>query len=234
MSAPKPANHLDMKSLPPAYIIAGGRSRRFPGDKALALINSQPQLVQLAGQLQHQGHQVFIVADRSDRYQRLGISCLTDMYAETGPLGGLVTGLYDRLRRQGPGWILLVSCDQLLWKNDWLLDMQPLWQGQNHCCEQALPQFSIGLWAESNATAGEFHHREPQAMPLNPIPGLYHTDLTPLLESMISHSRLAMREVVKESLERCYFSTTPEPPTKFAFNTPEQLDQLLPALQAGR
>jgi len=107
---------------------------------------------------------------------------------------------------------LLVGCDQLLWKNEWILGMQPLWQGGVES------PFSIALWTES-ADSG-------LAQP-SPIPGLYHTRLLPLLERLVAQFHLAMRGILRESEATVYFATTSEAPGKFAFNTPEQLRQLL-------
>jgi molybdopterin-guanine dinucleotide biosynthesis protein A len=112
----------------PAYILCGGRSRRFGSDKARTSNAGQPQLLQLRDQLVKAGHEVHFVADRADRFNDLGVSCLVDPQADSGPLAGLSCALThharsvamdDRALDRTAGWLLLVSCDQAHWDPTW-------------------------------------------------------------------------------------------------------------------
>ncbi len=121
----------------PAYILAGGQSRRFGSDKARHLTPAGPQLLVLADQLRNCGHSVHVVADRADRYADLGLTCLVDTQPDSGPLAGLASALahHRSARSTGcqpvsdnpssassrfPSWILLVNCDQLVWQAAWV------------------------------------------------------------------------------------------------------------------
>src|SRR5688572_23594584 len=68
----------------PAYILCGGRSQRLGTDKARSVIDGQPQLVKLGTALSQAGHRVYYVADRADRFNDLGITCLVDQYNDSG------------------------------------------------------------------------------------------------------------------------------------------------------
>jgi molybdopterin-guanine dinucleotide biosynthesis protein A len=211
-------SQLESERLPPVYIIAGGRSQRFPGDKALARIEGQPQIIRLIQQFSLMQYSVSVVADSTDRYEKLDVQCLQDIRAGIGPMGGLITSLADRLNSQGPGWILLIGCDQLLWKHQWTLDLRQLWQ------EDLVSPYLCGLWTQSTKDSAS---TLPANLKASPIPGLYHTGLIPLVERLAADSRIAMRHLVEHSGSQPYFFPTSAPPSNFSFNTPEDLRQLL-------
>ena len=125
------------------------------------MIAGQPQLPRLLRELEHLGLTPRVVADRSDRFESLGIECLCDTYPNRGPMGGLAAALADRQGRAGEGWLLLVGCDQLLWKPHWLAAMPPLDRDQ-------ATDFDLAVWADSP---------ENKAQPPTLIPGLFHTRL---------------------------------------------------------
>ena len=103
----------------PAYILGGGKSRRFGSDKARAMLHGEPLIVRIARRLTAEGDQVAAVADVAGKYADLGLRTIADRQRDRGPLAGLEAALGDRLDRAGPGWIMLASCD--------LADIQPAW-----------------------------------------------------------------------------------------------------------
>lgn len=197
---------------PPAYILAGGRSSRFPGDKALAEIQGQPQLLRLSEQLRQQGHQVSVVADRSDRYTRLGIKCLADIYPQCGPLSGLITGLQARLEQYGPGWSLAIGCDQLEWRAEWLVGFEAVLSGKH------ASGVHIALW--THCQAGTPEHPDP-------IPGLYHTDLVADLHHHCQNGNLSLRSIIRGAANKVWYIRGKMQPRDYSFNTSEQLAELL-------
>lgn len=204
----------DNSVLPPAYILAGGRSSRFPGDKALANVGGHPQLESLISQLQQQGHRVTVVADRSDRYSQIGIESLVDLYQDSGPLSGITTAMQDRQDRLGEGWLLVLTCDQLKWDSAWLQKSRSLRAGNSKP-----RQFEIIAWGDQQT---------PAQTPLTLIPGLYHTSLLPELHQRCQQGQLAVRSLMQDSKVRIHIDATQSAsPGAYAFNTPEQLQSLI-------
>ena len=103
----------------PRYVLAGGSSQRFAGDKARTLRGDQPQLNFLLGQLSGPLKQpTHVVADRANRFQDLGIESLVDNQANAGPLAGVQSALQHRQSTMGGGWIVVVNCDLVSWSTD--------------------------------------------------------------------------------------------------------------------
>lgn len=197
-----------MKQLPQAYILAGGRSSRFPGDKALHLIEGVPQLLRLRQQLVQVGHLVSVVADRSDRYVDLGIESIPDIDPQAGPLCGLLTALREQVTKAEPSWVLVVGCDQLTWRDQWSFCTSEL--------DKLANSLASGLlW---------------QAERFSPIPGYFHTRALPSLEKLWDEGRRALFDLASaEELRLGWLPILSEHPRDSSFNTEEQLEQLLRA-----
>lgn len=188
-----------------AYILAGGQSRRFPGDKALAQIDGRSQLVRLCERLNQLGHTVRLVVDRIDRYQKeLSIPAIVDFAPGEGPLAGVITALRHQTERE-PGWVLVMGCDQFLWKDSWSSVHRGL---QPDCLPAAL------LWPSSDR--------------FSPIPGWYHTRGLPVLEKLWEQGSRALRDMANcPSFEITWLAEIDEHPAQFAFNTPRELSSLI-------
>ncbi|MEM6315264.1 MAG: molybdenum cofactor guanylyltransferase [Planctomycetota bacterium] len=92
-----------------AYILAGGRSRRFGSDKALAERDGRPMLRRVADQAMNAGLAVTVVAETAGKYVELDLPTIADDRPHLGPLGGLATALADA---DGEAEIVLLACDQ--------------------------------------------------------------------------------------------------------------------------
>lgn len=90
-----------------AIVLAGGRSERMGQDKALLRRNGVTLLETVVSTLRPLVREVVIVADRADKYALPECRTVGDAYPQSGPLGGILTGL-DAL---GPGNHLVVACD---------------------------------------------------------------------------------------------------------------------------
>ena len=210
----------------PAYILCGGRSRRFGTDKARAVIDGQLQIVKLAAELRRAGHDTFFVADRADRYADSGITCLVDEYAQSGPMAGLCTALKHRaqlvrqtsqLAAAGQGaaidmhapihdWILLVSCDQAHWDDAWYTNLMNA-AFANSAAEIAA-YFAEGLW--------------------QPLPSLAHIALIDELELRLRSQRLSLKSLLSDlqPLAKSLKVETAVSPSAWSFNTPDELVKL--------
>lgn len=101
----------------PAYVLAGGRSRRFGTDKARAVVGGVPMIVVVARMLGAATTGLTVVARRHGAYDDLGLRTIGDVVESRGPLGGLLSAMEDMPR---PGWLLLSSCDWLGLRSEWL------------------------------------------------------------------------------------------------------------------
>jgi molybdenum cofactor guanylyltransferase len=211
---------IDHGFLPPVCVLAGGKSSRFPGDKALVEIDGLPQLQRLTDELRRQDYFVHIVADSRQRYASLGIDCLVDSYPSCGPLGGLITGLQSRLDELGAGWLLVMGCDQYLWRTEWLAGMQRLLSSDRSWYHHTDPwaEFHIALWTGFPTDI---------LQPPNPIPGLYHTDLLPCLHQQCQNNKLSLQSVLQILSVKVYYHQQKEQPRNYSFNSPDQLSGLV-------
>lgn len=99
------------------FIFAGGQSRRFGSDKALAELDGEPLIVRLARAAAPFASSLRVVAERADKYAALGLPTIADTVPERGPLGGLLTAL-ERLAPER--WALVLSCDQVVLQGTWV------------------------------------------------------------------------------------------------------------------
>ncbi|GIW98186.1 MAG: hypothetical protein KatS3mg111_1519 [Pirellulaceae bacterium] len=212
----------------PAYLLAGGRSRRFGTDKALVAVDGRPQLLQLIDQLSHDEagrlRPVHIVADAPDRYQQLGLDCLVDTIPGGGPVAGLATALDHRIEHYGPGWLLLVPCDQLLWDPTWEAALKSgrrptvggvLFGAQPSPHNPPSPHRMNAPPSAWSADAKKFH----------PLPGLYHTRLRPTVAARLHASSCgSLQSLVDDS--SCAIVPTTTLPDQLSFNNQQELAAL--------
>ena len=163
----------------PAYILAGGQSRRFGSDKALAQIQGRTLLARNVTALQAWTSQITIVARKSDQYAFQQIRVISDIQSGLGPLGGLFTALTDATSTPvaSTSWILMTSCDLCQLQSPWL--------------DQLLAQAQT---ASPHIQAVIFQETAPPTQPSRwqPFPGLYHTSLLPMVQTRIEQNTLAL------------------------------------------
>ena len=190
----------------PCYLLAGGRSQRFDGDKAREQIDGQSQLVRLKLILEELGHLVFVVADDRVRFADLDIKCLEDLKANCGPLAGLGAALQHRLDHFGEGWLLLCNCDQLKWQINHFLQLAE--QANNEVC------FS-GFCGEGER--------------IEPMPALYHTSLQDTVRKQLAGEDLGLQSLLRRAFELGFSlaKVKGELPSAQSFNTREELHKLL-------
>ncbi len=90
-----------------AIVLAGGRSMRMGQDKALLRTNGLTLLETVVATLHPLAGEIVIVADQAEKYLLPNCRVVGDLYPQTGPLGGVLTGLSEL----GAGAHLVVACD---------------------------------------------------------------------------------------------------------------------------
>lgn len=96
-----------MAEEPGAIILAGGQSSRMGQDKALLPYQGMTMLEHTIVTLLNIVSDIVIVTDRADRYQVPCGRIVTDMFPDSGPVGGILTGLTSLK----PGSHIVVACD---------------------------------------------------------------------------------------------------------------------------
>ena len=203
----------------PVYILAGGRSSRFGSDKARVKMAAEPLLLALLRSLSEQGHSVEVVADRDDRYGDLGLNCLVDRLPDQGPLAGVATALEHRAQ-QGAGWLMVLSCDLYLWREEWFAQLT----GRPHSGrvipgEASPPQPVHDAIAFVSPTPAGVQQWEP-------FPSLLHTRLLPQVVERLQLSQRSLQALFRDS--RSLGIETQDNPQAWSFNTVEQLRALRP------
>lgn len=108
------------------YVLAGGASRRFGRDKALAELAGKPALVRVlalvdAALSRDELSCKTVVVGDEDRYHTIRTLCVEDKWPGEGPLGGIVTALlHTRQIEPDCEWNLILSCDMPFLTAEWL------------------------------------------------------------------------------------------------------------------
>lgn len=187
----------------PVYILAGGQSSRFGSDKARAIVNGQCVMAGLVSSLKEETESVWVVADRCDRYADLGFDSIVDRRAAAGPLAGLETALQHHDALAGRGWILVTNCDLVRWSPAW-------------------PKMLIAAISEQ-VDAVVFDDELPQ-----PFPGLYHTCLTPIVESQLDRRQFSLRQLFLACRSRIgLVPIESDRPLEWTFNDREKLEDIV-------
>lgn len=181
----------------PAYILAGGRSRRFGSDKARARLDGQPLIRRVADELAPWSSRVTVVARHEGQYADLGLHTIGDREPHRGPLGGLLTAMLDA-RQAGDAWLLLASCDLLEIRSQWI---QALLAARNEASE-------VVAYARS---------------PWQPMPALYRASLHEQAARQLARGEGSICRLIDGARAR----GLPQPadwPVLVQANTPTDLD----------
>lgn len=144
------------------YVLAGGLSSRFGGDKALAVLDGKPMLTRMCELLDAITTRVKIVAV-DGKYDGSQYPIVADLWPGEGPLGGIITALRDNgEKKEGDGgskppqsrveradggqkevWNLIVSCDMPFLTVEWLRFTAE--RAENSNADVVVPQSRHGL-----------------------------------------------------------------------------------------
>jgi molybdenum cofactor guanylyltransferase len=111
-------NRVPARARTAGYVLAGGASSRFGGDKALAQFAGEPVLRLMIRSLGEVAVSVRVVTTR-DRYPDYREKIVPDRWPGQGPFGGILTAL-GASRESGHDWNVIVSCDMPFLTPDWL------------------------------------------------------------------------------------------------------------------
>ena len=171
-STTKSPKHQNIQSFNPsrsAAILAGGKSRRFGSNKALApwftgyVIDAVVQAAMSACQ------EVIIIANESEPYSYLGLPIFPDILPGLGPLAGLQSALHNAKAER----IFLLGCDMPLLNSE-LLNL--MWE--------------IPTWAPVVIPG------TPQG--LEPLHAIYHKSLLPIVNNRISAGNLSLQSLLED------------------------------------
>jgi len=102
------------------YVLAGGASRRFGSDKAVAEFAGEKLLARTCDVLNGVSADVRVVAP-TGRYAGGAYEIVEDAWPGEGPLGGIITALQSTRASRRPGeWNLILGCDMPFLGIHWL------------------------------------------------------------------------------------------------------------------
>lgn len=180
----------------PAYILAGGRSRRFGSDKARAGMDGVPLIVRVARELAGVVSAVTVVAEAPGKYADLGLTTIGDLQPGLGPMGGLQTAMRDMRRGE---WLLLASCDLVALRGRW-----------------------VGLLLAARNTQTQvvaFRHDRWE-----PLLALYHLSLASEIDRRVAAGELAMQQLL-DAVDATALPLPLDWPAICHVNTPAELEQ---------
>lgn len=187
------------------YVLAGGQSRRFGSDKAMADVTGTPLIcgvIEALAGLSKVQETISLVTGVTERYTELGYRVITDQPSGVGPLGGLCAALEDKLNSTGSGWVLLVSCDLILPKREWV--------------DALIEHTDTG-----EVLAVAYHGTRWE-----PMLALYHTDLLPIAQTQLNNGNRSFQQLLNNAPAlRVHL---PDGMTSIPqANTPQQLQEAL-------
>ena len=93
-------------------VLAGGRGRRYGGDKASAVVGGQLLVERSISALEQVVQDVIVVTSRQ-LPDSIVVPCIPDQFVDAGPLGGLHAALHAAAE-YGSSGVLLLACDMPL------------------------------------------------------------------------------------------------------------------------
>lgn len=184
-----------------AAVLAGGRSRRLGRDKVSLRLAGKPLAAWVMDAVRSVTVDSWLVTNQPLAHLALGYPCLSDLWPGRGALGGLLSIM---LVARGE-WLLLTACDTPF--------LQP-------ALLQALVQTACR--GRGDAVVCQ------SSRGLEPLPGLFHSRLQPLIQAQVQEGVLPVRTL----LARCRTTILspedvqrhdPEERSFFNINTPQDL-----------
>jgi molybdenum cofactor guanylyltransferase len=176
-------------------VLAGGKSRRFGSDKALATLKGTPFIKKLVGLLQKNKLDPVVITNESNDYSFLNCPIERDLIPGKGPLGGL----YTACQMFPVSSLLVLTCDMPMLTPPVLETLL-----KNHQSDKRATMFCVGQDR------------------FQPFPGMYESSLSDLIFKQINENKLSIHGFLEEISEK-QILTTGFPAGLFA-NVNEQKD----------
>ena len=145
----RPRNEEQARPAVVAFVLAGGGSTRFGQDKALAPIGETPMITRLCILFEGWTSDLAIVGPAA-KYGAFGVRCIEDRWPGEGPLGGILTAVFETARattsethQNRTRWNLIVGCDMPFLTTEFLQFLFKKAAGSS--CEVIAPRSHHGL-----------------------------------------------------------------------------------------
>lgn len=165
-------------------VLAGGQSRRFGSNKALATLEGEPLWRRAAGALEAAGVPVLVLANDPELVEAVaaaGTPVQTDRRAGRGPLAGIETGLIAA-RDQGLKGILVLACDLVRVDADLLAGLATAWSGAGVAAFEAPGPWGVeplcAVWGVDTLPAVSEALESGQGSPGELLGSIAHTRLS--------------------------------------------------------
>ena len=185
-------------------VLAGGKSSRMGQDKALLPSHGKSLLEQVIETVRPLVSDLVVVTDVAERYVLSEVRSVADLFPNTGPVGGILTGLMAL----GEGSHLVVACDMPCLQSSVL---ESLW-------ERATPEWDAVI-----------PERQGQ---LEPLCAVYRTTAIPKLQAFLETGQRAAHKAVA-TLNACIVreaelrALDPALACFINLNTPQDLERFL-------
>jgi molybdopterin-guanine dinucleotide biosynthesis protein A len=150
-------------------ILAGGRSTRMGADKSLLEVKGLPLISHVARVMTSIFRDVVVVSDSPEKYRFLELEVIPDTYKGAGPLGGI----HAALNHSTTDAAFISSCDTPL-------------------VSRAFIEYILATNASSKASI-PLHDGI-----LQPLCGLYHTSLLPIVTKNLQSGKFKVTDFLQE------------------------------------
>jgi molybdopterin-guanine dinucleotide biosynthesis protein A len=149
-------------------ILAGGESRRFGSNKALALLRGKPLIQHVADRVTSIFNDCLLVTNSPQQYDFLNMETIFDRYRDMGPLAGI----HAALQHTGNSWIFVIGCDMPAVTTDAI----------NFLCSLAEDSYDAVIpWLKTGA---------------EPLCGLYHKTVFDRIELQLKNNEAQVKELL--------------------------------------
>lgn len=151
-----------------AIILAGGKSSRMGTDKGLVLLNGKPMIQHIINAVQKTGISDILLISNNLAYKQFGLPVYSDIIKDSGPLGGIYTGLVHSTTSRN----MILSCDIPF-------------------INEAVMNVLIEDQSQSPITVLKYKDR------IHPLIGIFNTSIIPDIQEQISKNNFKVRELIQ-------------------------------------